>query len=256
MSKLMDVFKVAHDWKYKCPASRVKELWPASFGCLQFEKFSSKKCSGERNGPYVDVGKPPAKIYRLRQLDFRGDVFRELLQKCVFWNVFMKIENRWEAGTDDDRENVFFDKSSIWKIWSAPNTRLGVPLNLSKVYYSRKIRIISLIDDKIALRHFFGLLSIRGAVYAVYGTGGRLLEWANCIFVTLISYLGINAERQCPSWANVNFLSIAPAMCCSIHIVIFILLPIKIHVLCLIISFIPSLFSIASFHWWTLFLRN
>ena len=40
------------------------------------------------------------------------------------------------------------------------------------------------------------------------GQAGRLLEWANCIFVTLISYLGINAERQhWPSWANVNFLS-------------------------------------------------
>ena len=120
-------------------------------------------------------------------------------------------------------------------------------------------KIISLIDDKIVLRRFFGLLSIRGAVYAVYGTGGRLLEWANCIFVTLISYLGINAERQCPSSPNVNFLSTAPAICCSTQIVIFILLPIKItvliFVLCPIISpiiifFSPSLFSIASNDRW------
>ena len=92
----------------------------------------------------------------------------------VFWNVFMKTGGRLGLGMTG--ENVFFDKSSIWKIWSALNTRLGVPLNLSKVDYSWKVRIISLIDDKIALRRFFGLLSIRGGCIAVYGTGGPVIR--------------------------------------------------------------------------------
>ena len=115
--------------------SRVNELWRR--GCLQFEKFSScKKSPGERRSPYVDVGKPPTKIYRLDSW-ISGEMCLQRIasEMCcwVFSEMFLwnQVKTGGRLGLAMTGGNVFFDNSSIWKIWSPLNIWLGTRFNWS-----------------------------------------------------------------------------------------------------------------------------
>ena len=71
--------------------------------------------------PICRCRETPNKDLSPRQLDFRGNVFaancfRNVLLG-VFWNVFMESgENRWEAGTGDDRGKCF-----LWQLLNLEN---------------------------------------------------------------------------------------------------------------------------------------
>ena len=148
--------------KYKCPALKAESEGVTAVAVYNLRNsLESKKCTGERNGPYVDVEKPPAKIYPLRQLGFK-----ELLQRCVHRRCsgcFLKcFHEKEETGGR-------LGLPMTGKMFSLTNPQSGkydLPpiqdLNLSKVYYSWKMRIIPLIGDKIALRHFLDFCPSRG----------------------------------------------------------------------------------------------
>ena len=92
----------------------------------------------------------------------------------VFWNVFMKTGGRLGLGMTEG-------KCFLWQILNLENMicfeyQTWRSVELVKSLLHLRKRIMSLIDDKIALRRFFGLLSIRGGCIAVYGTGGPVIR--------------------------------------------------------------------------------
>ena len=124
LSEFVNV-KLSKSEKYKCPAFKVKSggvVAAGSRGCLQFEKFSRcKKSPGERRSPYVDVGKPPTKIYRLDSW-ISGEMCLQRIasEMCcwVFSEMFLwnQVKTGGRLGLAMTGGNVFFDNSSIWKI--------------------------------------------------------------------------------------------------------------------------------------------
>ena len=67
-------------------------------------------------------------------------------------------ENRWETGTGDDSQEMFSLTNPGFGNMISFEYQTRCSVELISVLSSEMIRLISLIDDKIALSRFFGLL--------------------------------------------------------------------------------------------------